>query len=216
MSEKKEVSGKIICVGYMKTGTSSLRIALRELGYKVEGNNHELLYPILSGNFNRVLSFISQVDAVADNPWPKIYKELDKNIPGCKFILTAREEESWFKSVSNHIGELRNPMHEWLYGKGNGVPKYSMEAVLKNYRDHIAEVKNYFKNRPDDFLILDFANGDGWEKLCPFLGKPIPATPFPHANKSEARTVRTFYFKLKRKLKFKLQLFYFNLRGWIK
>ena len=26
--------------------------------------------------------------------------------------------------------------------------------------------------------------GDGWEKLCGFLGYPVPAKPFPHANKA--------------------------------
>lgn len=216
MENKKSISPKIICVGYQKTGTTSLRKALIDLGYKIEGNNHSLLIPILKGRFDVVLNFIDKVDAVADNPWPKIYKELDAAIPGCKFILTLREEESWFKSVSNHIGELRNPMHEWLYGKGKGVPKYNKEDVLKVYRDHIAELKEYFKNRPNDFLILDFSKGDGWEKFCVFLNKPIPSFPFPHANKAEGRTKRTLYFKVRRKIKFFLQLHYINLMGWIK
>ncbi|MEI7801243.1 MAG: sulfotransferase family protein [Bacteroidota bacterium] len=216
MENKKAISPKIICVGYQKTGTTSLRKALIDLGYKIEGNNHSLLIPLLKGRFDVVLNFIDKVDAVADNPWPKIYKELDAAIPGCKFILTLRDEESWFKSVSNHIGDLRNPMHEWLYGKGKGVPKYNKEDVMKVYRDHIIELKEYFKNRTDDFLILDFSKGDGWEKLCGFLKKPIPTFPFPHANKAEARTKRTLYFKIRRKIKFFLQLNYINLMGWIK
>ena len=29
--------------------------------------------------------------------------------------------------------------------------------------------------------------GDGWEKLCPFLGVDIPKISFPHANKSSER-----------------------------
>ena len=37
----------------------------------------------------------------------------------------------------------------------------------------------YFKNRPQDFLNLDIIGGEGWEKLCEFLGKPIPDVPFP-------------------------------------
>jgi len=46
---------------------------------------------------------------VEDNPWPLIYKELDKRIPGCKFILTLRDEESWYSSVKRHIDDLKRP-----------------------------------------------------------------------------------------------------------
>jgi hypothetical protein len=28
-------------------------------------------------------------------------------------------------------------------------------------------------------------DGDGWEKLCKFLNKPIPDMEFPHENKSK-------------------------------
>jgi Sulfotransferase domain len=33
-------------------------------------------------------------------------------------------------------------------------------------------------------LVMDIAAGDDWEKLCPFLGLPIPEVGFPHANAS--------------------------------
>ncbi|GDX52970.1 sulfotransferase family protein [Bacteroidota bacterium] len=216
MKSGKTISPKIICVGYQKTGTTTIRQALTILGYKIAGNNHNLLLPILHKRFDIILDFIDKVDAVADNPWPKIYKELDIEIPGCKFILTLRDEESWYKSVSSHIGELRNPMHEWLYGKGKGVPKYNKESVIETYRNHLAEVHEYFKNRPEDLLIMDLKKGDGWEKLCAFLNKEIPEIPFPHANKAEARVKRTLYFKAKQKLKFFLQINYINMRELIK
>jgi Sulfotransferase domain len=29
---------------------------------------------------------------------------------------------------------------------------------------------------------MDITNGDGWDKLCPFLGLDIPDTPFPKSN----------------------------------
>ena len=32
---------------------------------------------------------------------------------------------------------------------------------------------------------MDLAAGDGWSKLCPFLGKPVPDAPFPHLNRAE-------------------------------
>jgi hypothetical protein len=30
--------------------------------------------------------------------------------------------------------------------------------------------------------LLEWYIDDGWEPLCKFLGKPVPDTPFPHAN----------------------------------
>ena len=42
-------------------------------------------------------------------------------------------------------------------------------------------------DRPGKLVEMDFSSGDGWEKLCPFLGLPVPAKPFPHANKAEGR-----------------------------
>jgi len=38
------------------------------------------------------------------------------------------------------------------------------------------KVKNYFKDRPQDLLSLDLAKGDGWEKLCLYLGEDIQNT----------------------------------------
>jgi hypothetical protein len=52
----------------------------------------------------------------------------------------------------------------------------------KRFREHnervIAEVP------PERLLVMDIAAGEGWEKLCPFLGVPIPPEPFPVANKT--------------------------------
>ena len=43
-------------------------------------------------------------------------------------------------------------------------------------------VRAYFAGRPDDLLVLDVVGGEGWEKLCPFLGLEPPAEAFPHFN----------------------------------
>ena len=41
--------------------------------------------------------------------------------------------------------------------------------------------------RPDDLLVLDICGGRaGWEVLCPFLGVPVPNTPFPNANRIDS------------------------------
>jgi hypothetical protein len=48
------------------------------------------------------------------------------------------------------------------------------------YDTHRANVISYFKDRPGDLLVMDVCGGEGWEKLCPFLGLAIPNVPFPH------------------------------------
>ena len=50
--------------------------------------------------------------------------------------------------------------------------------------------------RPDDFLIIDLPNDDGWSRLCPFLGHDIPNEPFPHANKASwSRKLKNWFKK---------------------
>ena len=48
------------------------------------------------------------------------------------------------------------------------------------YDRHIQAVLSYFKDRPNDLLVINITEGEGWEKLCPFLSKPIPSTAFPN------------------------------------
>lgn len=204
---------KVIGVGFQKTGTSSLRDALQILGYRVGDNNHQLLWPILRGRWARVFRKLERYDAVEDNPWPLIYKEIDAHVPCCKFILTVREPESWYQSVARHIGDLRDPMHEWIYGRGKGLPKDHKSNTLAVYNAHNSEVLTHFKDRPEDFLVLDFTQGAGWEELCGFLGCKTPNVPFPHANNKRKErqgppSLRRRFKVTKKRGKYALQIEY--------
>ena len=76
-------------------------------------------------------------------------------------------------------------MREWIYGSDFGTPMHNEEIYVERYRRHADEVRAYFQNRPQDLLEISWEKGEGWEKLCPFLGVPIPDTPFPHAGKGD-------------------------------
>jgi hypothetical protein len=208
--------GIIIGVGFQKTGTSTLREALKILGYKVKDTSSRALIPILKGNYTKILRMLKNYDAVEDTPWYMIYKELDKLIPHSKFILTIRDEESWYSSVKRHIGDLRSAHHEWIYGRGKGLPKEDKQNTIDVFNKHNQEVIEYFKNRPNDLLIIDFTKGEKWEKLCAFLGKDIPADPFPHYNKSASsgkeRKMNKFKF-LRKQLKNNFKIKYIDLFG---
>ena len=190
------VSTKIFCIGFHKTGTKSLAAALRTLGYRVTGPNGVRDPDIEKNAFVMAYSLVENYDAFQDNPWPIIYKELDTKYPNSKFILTMRDSESWIRSQVRHFGRRETPMRKWIYGVG--CPKGNEKIYIKRFEDHNREVINYFKDRPQDFLILDLTQGDGWEKLCPFLGAETRNSPFPHTNRAsdrekvEAQGVRLF------------------------
>lgn len=214
----KGKSIKLVGVGFQKTGTSTLREALKILGYKVGDTRYRLLLPILRNNWKQVFKELDRYDAVEDNPWPFIYREIDEHYKGSKFILTIRDSESWYKSVNNHIGDLRDPMHEWIYGRKKGLPKDDKTNAIMVYKKHNEAVLSYFYNRPDDFLILDFSSGDGWSKLCNFLGKEIPGLDFPHINKASYGVVKKEspgrkLKMLKKRIKYALQIRYIDLLG---
>ena len=126
----KEKKGLVIGVGFQKTGTSSLREALKILDYRVKDTTARALIPILKGDYDKILRMLKNYDAVEDTPWYIIYKELDQLIPNSKFILTIRDEESWYKSVNRHIGDLRSANHEYIYGKGKGLPKDDKQNTI--------------------------------------------------------------------------------------
>jgi len=84
----------------------------------------------------------------------------------------------------------------------HGAPEGNEAVYLERYERHNREVLEYFRDRPDDFLMMDFAAGDGWDKLCPFLGEKKPRQPFPHANKATRREwEKSWSFRLLRKTK---------------
>jgi hypothetical protein len=63
-----------------------------------------------------------------------------------------------------------------------GSLEYNKDRFVHVYDTHVRNVRDYFRHRPEDLLVLDICGGDGWEKLGPFLGLSIPRAQFPHAN----------------------------------
>ena len=71
-------------------------------------------------------------------------------------------------------------MRRWIYGVG--APVGNEITYVRRYLDHITEVVRYFRDRPDDLLVMDICAGDGWEQLCRFLEQQTPNLPFPREN----------------------------------
>jgi hypothetical protein len=179
--EVNVVLTKVFCLGFHKTGTKSFAAALSVLGYRVTGPNGVKDPEIATNVREMARSLLSGFDAFQDNPWPILYKEVDSWCPGSKFVLLERDPDAWIRSQVNYFGDKETPMRRWIYGAG--APLGNERLYLKRYNEHNSHVRDYFASRPNDLLIMNFSRGDGWNRLCQFLGHKEPSDPFPHANK---------------------------------
>ena len=182
------MTGKVLGIGLSRTGTMSLCQALRELGYRAadfvdhrEAGRGESSW--FAGDFES--DSLAGYDAAVDLPVPAFYAQLDSRYPGSKFILTVRDARSWIESVRRHWA--RTPIAEspegryrrWVRLAMYGTFGFSEVRMRWVYDTHVRNVKEHFAKRPADLLVLDICGGEGWERLCPFLGLSPPSGPFP-------------------------------------
>lgn len=180
---------KVFCIGFQKTGTSSIREALRSLGYRVHGVfGRDMKLPDLRRRFVETgLQIAQDHDAVEDMPWPLMFRELDAAFPGSRFILSVRDTDRWYASIAGHFGA--NPYHiqQLTYGDDAPAPVGHEARYRAVYDAHNDAVMTHFAERPGDLLVMRLEAGDGWGKLCRFLGEPMPEPPFIHTNSQAQR-----------------------------
>jgi hypothetical protein len=214
---------RIFGIGMHKTATTSLNAALTILGYEAahwkSAHWAKAIWDEMHDT-GRSLT-LEKSYALSDLPITLLYRELDVAYPGSKFILTVRDEDAWLSSVRNHWDHELNPfrrawdhdpfthqVHKELYGRRD----FDAAIFLARYRQHNAEVREYFKDRPGDLLIMDMDSRprstlalgiisqlpsaemdwgyrrDGWPELCGFLSQPVPSQPYPHRFKTGEKT----------------------------
>ncbi len=191
-------NSKIFGIGLSKTGTSSLVGALRILGI------NSIHYPcdrttlkqLRSGNYQ--LSILEQCQAVAESIAP-FYAQLDHCYPHSKFILTVRDRAAWLESARAHWqfvdewsrrnAEFRD-FSEFICTATFGISTFSESRFQYVYDLHTRNVSDFFRSRPADLLVIDICGGEGWEKLCPFIGKATPSVSFPFANRKQDKQER--------------------------
>lgn len=192
---------KIFCIGFQKTGTSSLRDALSQLGYSVTGvfGRDLSLAELRASYVERGIDIASRFDAVEDMPWPLMFRELDAAFPGSKFILTVRDTDRWYRSIAGHFGSKPYHIQQLTYGDDAGAPVGHEERYRSVYEAHNAAVRAYFADRPDDLLEFWLEKGHGWAELGQFLGRTdLPEGPFVHTNSQKQR--RSLRYRIVRKL----------------
>lgn len=166
---------KVFGIGFQKTGTTSLGKIFDDLGFK-NASYHEFRHfaPRESVSWEEItelaLELAENIQVAKDTPWPLLYKELDAKFPGSKFIHVTRDPERWIDSAVNDFEDNPNAIHTAIYGCP--YPKGYEEIWLDRYNQHNADVAEYFKDRPDDYLHLKLEDGVTYEAVCDFLGEP--------------------------------------------
>jgi len=203
---------KYFCIGRNKTGTTSLKKAFEDFGFSVgdqctaERLAHRYYF---NGEFEPIIEYCESAQAFQDVPfsWPETYKHLDRAYPGSKFILTLRDDaEQWYRSITR--------FHAKVFGNGNipssgllksagyaakgfmyntvkihGTPDddpYNKKTMIAHYEAYNRDVLEYFKNRPEDLLVINIAADGDFQRFCEFIKVEMPqgAKGFPWENKT--------------------------------
>ena len=129
--------------------------------------------------------------AAVDWPAAAFWREIADDYPDAIVLLSARDTDSWWRSVSNTIFLVPqgDPPDDPVFARQVAMAtdlltmrftanwldeteaKHAYDAHNKAVRTAIA---------PD--RLVEWPPGDGWEPICAALRLPVPDTPFPHVN----------------------------------
>ena len=210
---REDRTGKIFGIGYPKTGSTSLALALTYLRY--QHVFHDYTSPLIDKCVRGDVSPLKFLDFQAYiNVFPKEFFLYDQAFPNSKFILTTRDTESWFRSISswrkgmdNFLAHEDHPqtMHEILRHTPHPADHYSYveyieaygclgthrESFIYKFEQHTREVEYYFKDRPNDLLVLPLESPAKRVLLSNFLSRDWPPdVPYPHE-----KVVRNQYYE---------------------
>ena len=197
---------KVIGAGLGRTGTFTLKTALEMLGF---GPCHHMVE--VFGNAERQVPLWNRAadgepvdwdevfagyNATVDWPGCHFYAELAAYYPDAKVILSKRDPERWYESMSETILKSMQQMglaegpapqdHPMRFG-GVIIPQktfgfdFSKDNVIAAFERHVAAVRAAIPAE----RLLEFEASQGWEPLCAFLGVPVPDAPFPRTNSRE-------------------------------
>jgi hypothetical protein len=191
---------RVIGAGLGRTGTFSLKFALEYLGFgpchhmaEVWANFSDQLpkwLGVVDGKRDWDTVFAGFSSAV-DYPACTYWRELAAFYPNAKIILSVRDPESWFDSVSTTV------FSQALLDKlaQGPVKRFFDGAVTGDFGDRIGDrdfMVDYFRRRTAEIQaeipperLLVFEARQGWEPLCAFLEVPVPDVPYPRTNSRE-------------------------------
>jgi len=185
---------KVFGIGLSKTGTTSLAQALRLLGFQVLDWLNPLTRELMCEDDLHLF------DAFTDTPAATGFERHYHLFPNSLFIYTVRPLDSWKQSIMQHwrrhygvadFGQARQELRlsdRFHYGRQFRNLHHSLYFNHAGFEQawlaHDVRVRNFFHDKPPGRLLeFNVFAGDGWVRLCKFLGRPVPATPFPWENR---------------------------------
>jgi len=163
-------NNKIFIIGLPRTGTTSICVALLNLGYKVAHTAY-------------TSKCMETAEVIADTPVFCDYQMLDKQYPKAKFIYLERQFELWLPSIR----QLLKRMHKNIVrvdGGFNPILKRCFkeifspfeldsfeqdEFLLQCYKKHQQAIKQYFAHRKEDILTINVSDSEAYARMCDFL-----------------------------------------------
>ncbi|WP_053972497.1 sulfotransferase [Mangrovimonas sp. ST2L15] len=158
---------KVIVIGLPKTGTSTITVMLRILGYEVTGP--DIHFEI--GNTPYLKKQFEIFDGFQDYPWCFEwwrFREDDRVL----FIELKREKAAWWRSFYDSYGGKETNYLSYPYFK-IAKSKENQEGFLEFFEQYYDHFASYKKEHPQKVLSVDIKNLS-WQDLCVFLNEPIP------------------------------------------
>ena len=206
---------KVIGAGFGRTGSMSLKGALEDLGFgpcmhmidvirAPEKARCDLWQRAADGEPVDWEELFDGWESTVDWPGCSFYKELIDAFPDAPVLLTLRDPDAWYESCVKSIyaatlagrkgeleGSTETPPPEAMRMMGALIwgPEGTFRGRFDD-RDFAIEVFNEHNEAvkatvpPERLLVHEIRQG--WEPLCDFLGMPVPDTPFPRLNDTDA------------------------------
>ena len=193
---------EVIGPGFGRTGSNSMQLALNQLGLGPCHHMHEVgAHPEQLPAWDTYSrggpadwdAMFAGYRAQVDWPGAAVWRDLIVHYPKAKVVLTVRDPEEWFTSISNTIVPFTNSKDDNPDPHGRAIAQMCNRLIneqvfdgrmgerahaIEVFRAHIDEVQ---RTVPKDRL-LTFNVKEGWAPLCAFLGVAVPQKPFPRVN----------------------------------
>ena len=175
----------VIGIGYPRTGTMSMKLALEQLGFGPCHHMVELFnlpqrwqgwIDATRGKAADFEALLEGYTSSTDVPVCYFYRELLALYPDAKFILTERPASDWYDSA------LATILSQMLMNRVAGTPT---EELIKGIFIDRYEGREYERGYMPAKQLLVCRPGDGWRPLCDFLGVPVPDGAYPKVNSRE-------------------------------
>jgi hypothetical protein len=161
---------KIFIIGLPRTATTSVCLAMLELGFKTAHTAY-------------THNTFAQAEVIADTPVFCDYAKLDALYPQAKYIYLTRQLSAWLPSIKQLLTRMlvnlqrsdggSNPMLRRCFNEvffPLTQENINQDDFLSTcYLRHQQGVQNFFKGREQDLLTIDVSEANSFGQLMAFL-----------------------------------------------